>query len=88
MQIWKFKVPFNTDRVDMPEGAHILSANTQGDFLMVWARVDPEARRVSRIIRIYGTGHTIADVDVGLSLINTVFMGPLVIHVFDGGEVA
>ena len=87
MQVWKFRVAFNGSGVEMPKGAHILSADIRDDSLMVWARVDPEARTVTRRIPVYGTGYMLEDFDAELPLIATVFMGPLVLHVFDGGEV-
>ncbi len=86
MQIWKFEIPVHDFLVQMPKGAEILSAGVQGEQIMVWVRVNPDAKHVVRRLPIYGTGHEIEFRDSDLPLIDTVFMGPLVFHVFDGGE--
>ena len=88
MQIWKFNIPVYDFLVKMPIGARILSSGVQGDEIMVWALVDPDpsVEEVIRRLPVYGTGHEIAKSDQGLPFISTVFMGPLVFHVFDGGE--
>lgn len=86
MQVWKFEVPLNDFIVRMPRDARILSAGVQGQTIMVWAIVDPSNEQVSRRIPVYGTGHEISEGDKDLPLISTVFMGSLVFHVFDGGE--
>lgn len=85
MQVWKFEIPTKDFLVRMPRDARILSAGVQGNEIMVWAKVDPLADPIMRRLPVYGTGHEIDERDQGLPLIDTVFMGPLVFHVFDGG---
>ncbi len=90
-------------QVEMPKDAATISAGVQGErTFVVWALVDPDAPRVTRRFVVHGTGHPVLKevtetftagiqdhpVEVLASFINTVFMGPLVFHVFDLGEVA
>lgn len=58
--IWKFTLDI-TDLQDvaMPEGAEILTVQTQRNKICIWAVVDPEARIICRRFRIAGTGHAI-----------------------------
>ncbi len=74
-----------TDRqiVALPEGARILSVQTQGQRLRLWALVDADATPEAVEIAIRGTGHPIDDAEV-LEFIDTFQMndGQLVFHVF------
>lgn len=55
--IWKFRVPMeHVVRIEMPWGAELLTAQLQGDVPMLWAAVDPEAPRKTRVLTIIGTG--------------------------------
>ncbi len=88
-------------QIEMPEGAATISAGVQGMTFVVWALIDPDAPRVTRRFVVHGTGHPVLKevtetftagihdhpVEVLASFINTVFMGPLVFHVFELGEV-
>lgn len=71
-------------RIDMPESAQILSAQTQGPYesLAIWALVDPNAPLIARTFRIAGTGHPIEE---AVTFIDTVQLqdGSLVFHVFE-----
>jgi len=58
--IWKF--PITTDGVGrMPEGAEILSVQTQDGHPYLWALVNPSAPTEDRKFRLYGTGHHTPD---------------------------
>jgi hypothetical protein len=60
--IWKFPLKVTgIQQVEMPKGATILCADTQGDVLCLWAIVDPDADRENRQIAIVGTGHGMAE---------------------------
>jgi hypothetical protein len=61
----------------------ILSAGVQGDDIMVWAIHDHDAPE--RQVRIYamGTGHPFTATP-SACFIGTVFLGPLVFHIFAG----
>jgi hypothetical protein len=87
--IWKFTLRVADEQgVEMPEGAQILTVQNQGEWLILWAKVNPDARAVKRRIWVVGTGHPMPDV-FGLAYIGTVQQadGALVWHVFDGGQV-
>jgi len=60
-----FKYPLTvTDHqvISMPQGATILTVQTQREIPCIWAEVDPEEVRVTmRRFRIYGTGHDMPD---------------------------
>ena len=92
----------DVSQVEMPEGAAVISAGVQGErTFVVWALVDPDAPRATRRFVVHGTGHPVLQevtetftagiqghpVEVLASFINTIFIGPLVFHVFDLGEV-
>ena len=86
--IWKFGLdPADTQPVQMPQNARILSAGVQDNDFVVWAAVDPRAPTVARRFAIHGTGHAVQDDTAEGAFINTVFIGPLVFHIFDLGEV-
>jgi len=82
--IWKFPIEL-ADRQNllMPEGAEILSAQMQGQFLCLWALVNPEARKTVRTIAVNGTGHPIDDAErryIGTTQMNG---GTFIWHVFE-----
>lgn len=70
--------------VFMPTGADILSAQAQGDQLMLWAKVDTGLSHEARKIVIIGTGNPIETNLV--RYVGTVQMPnrQLVWHVFEG----
>lgn len=81
-----FKYPLEiTDEqvVEMPEGAKIISVQTQNNQVCLWAIVTPHNQLIKRGIRIYGTGHPIDREN--LEYIGTAIMenGNLVWHVFE-----
>jgi hypothetical protein len=85
MTIWKYPL-IVTDKqiVAMPAGAKILSVQTQGGVLCLWAMVSPSNPLTDRIIFIFGTGHQIEDAE-NLAFIGTfqVDGGRFVFHVFE-----
>ncbi len=80
--IFKYTL-FVTDEqeVGMPDGAHVLSAQMQGDQLCIWALVDSEARTVNRNVRIFGTGRPV-NIEGNWQFAGTVQEGPFVWHIF------
>lgn len=85
-----YKYPLEvTDRqdVEMPQGAKILSVQTQGEVVCLWALVDKQREIVRRKIRILGTGHEHEE-SYTSGYIGTTQQanGALVWHVFDEGE--
>jgi hypothetical protein len=87
-QDWRiFKYPLviaDKQVVVMPEMAEILSAQFQGDQLVLWVAVDPSRPLFRQSIEIHGTGNP-ADLR-GLRFIGTAQepSRPLVWHVFAG----
>ncbi len=85
--IWKFGLNRgDAVRIQMPQNARVLAAGVQGNDFVVWAVVDPSAPTVARRFAIRGTGHPVEPRTAEAAFINTVFMGPLVFHIFDLGE--
>lgn len=85
--IWKFDLRPWTIFIDIPQGATILSAGAQGGDVVVWARCNPNAPKVSRMVAALPTGSTIPPTYEGAAFVATVQMDDgLVFHVFDGGE--
>ena len=55
--IWKFVIPLqHAVKIDMPVNADLLTVQLQGDVPTLWASVDPEAQRATRVLTIIGTG--------------------------------
>ena len=87
-RIWKYTLSAQqVSTIKMPEGARILSTQTQGDDICVWAMVDvPDdgCTMVDRTFKVYGTGQPIDDGD-SLTFLGTVLMyaQALVFHVFE-----
>jgi hypothetical protein len=54
--IWKYTLAEVENDVEMPQGAQILTVASQFNEICVWARVDPEAPRVTRTFYVVGTG--------------------------------
>ena len=73
----------DTQTVEMPEGAKILTVQMQGQTLCLWALVDvePELPKQNREIEIIGTGNQI--IEAPRRYIATTQCGPWVWHVFE-----
>lgn len=60
--IWKFPLRIeDTQEIEMPAGARILTVQAQFGVPCLWALVRSESPRVRRTIRTIGTGHPISD---------------------------
>ena len=80
--IWKYRLDMmDTQNVLIPKEAELLSAQMQGDDLMLWALVNPDEPKRVRTIEIIGTGNPCANVK--RKHISTAQMGALVWHVFE-----
>ena len=84
--IYKYKLDSFGHKIKVPKGAKILSVGVQSGDIFIWALVDRYAEPIYRKIMIYGTGHN-ADTAINEKFIGTVFIGPLVFHIFDFGEI-
>ncbi len=82
--IWKFPLELVAEQdVEMPEDGRVLTIQTQGETLTLWALVDQTNKLAKRRIRLHGTGHPFAG-HQGVYLA-TVQNGPFVWHFFDMG---
>lgn len=82
--IHKYILPLpGTFTLDLPEGAQLLSFQSQYNQPTLWALVDPAAPLCPRSFRLYGTGHPISEPD--LTYIGTRLMedDSLVWHLFE-----
>jgi hypothetical protein len=81
-----YKYPFEvTDyfNLEMPQGAEILTVQTQGGERHMWALVDPVAPKELRAFRLAGTGHPINDLDLQYVATFQLKGGLLVFHLFE-----
>ncbi len=85
--IWKFSLDIvDRQKVAMPAHSHLLTAQFQGEQLMLWALVDLKQQSRNRIIRIYGTGRPCNEQTSEAYLTSVQEGSSLIWHVFDGGE--
>ena len=77
------KCEVSMPEVSMPEGAQILTVQTQQESPQLWALVDPDAKMCIRKFRICGTGHNVEETN--LLYINSFQLrgGSLVFHLFE-----
>jgi hypothetical protein len=83
--IWKFPLEVtDVQTVRMPRGARILCVQVQSGVPCLWAEVDPKAETELRTLRIYGTGHPMAEGEQRnyVGTFQLVGMG-LVFHVYE-----
>jgi hypothetical protein len=85
-KIYKYSLALtDTQFVELPLGAEILTVQMQGDRLCLWAMINtlPEAIKKNRRIEIIGTGNPVPTGD--LKYISTFQMmgGGLIFHVFE-----
>ncbi len=85
--IWKFpvKMPLedNLFSVEMPEGAQVLTIQTQARLAQMWALVDPASPLEERFFRLYGTGHHI-NAEMGCYVGSfQLAEGALIFHIFE-----
>ena len=83
-RIWKYMLHIaDHQTVNMPEGGKIIHFALQDDIPTIWVEVDPEAERVERKFRLFGTGHEFND--TGLIYIGSVtgHLGKFVWHLYE-----
>lgn len=87
--IYKYPLAFtDSQTIEMPRAAQILSVASQDGRLCLWAMVQPGATSSApRNIRIIGTGIPIADATAEqMEFIGTVVIRMYVWHVFEYGK--
>lgn len=85
-QVWKFKLPnpgSDDPWIEMPKDAVPLHVAAQDGIGYLWAKVNPEARKVRRYVPVYGTGWPI---DGYPTYLGTLHIEWTVWHVFFGIE--
>ena len=79
-----FKYSFNAGtrlEVDMPTGSTVVHVGEQNDDVTIWAQVESDNPKESRVFNIVGTGRIIP---TGLTrYLGTVLIGPYVWHVYE-----
>ena len=86
--IWKFPITVgDIVKIEMPLYAEILTIQSQFDEPMMWALVDPKQIKEIRYFEVFGTGHSVPDLDNDKKrkYINTfqVHGGSLIFHLFE-----
>lgn len=88
--VYKYELLPGAMRLDLPRGAELLHAGTQGRTAYLWALVDPDEPEASRMVFAQATGEPMPRAAVNADYVDTFTLssssGPLVFHVFDGGE--
>jgi len=86
-QIFKYALEItDTQSVAIPEGAEILTVQTQREIPCLWALVNPKLPSTERQIETFGTGHPVhVGIGVERRYIGTyqIQNGNLVFHVFE-----
>lgn len=72
-----------TQLVEMPEGAEILTAQIQFGEICLWAKVDTERSNTGRLIAIRATDQMIKSASIIETYIATVQHGAFVWHIFE-----
>lgn len=80
--IWKFEIQVqDRQTIQMPAGAHILTAQAQYDCICLWAEVEATNHLVNRHFEVIGTGSPVMD---GFGdYVATVQLPPYVWHVYE-----
>ncbi len=82
MVIWEYVLEItDTQVLEMPKGAEILSVANQRGKLCLWAACDPDKVPEQRTIEIVGTGNSA--IFCRRKFIGTVLQVPFVWHIFE-----
>ena len=89
--IWKFALEItDSQTIQMPCGAEVLTIQTQQEKPFIWALVNPQEEIVNYEFLMLGTEHPIDAADIKWGIHVGTFQihgGALVFHVFNMGEV-
>lgn len=78
--VYKYKIhTVESQVIDMPAGARILTAADQAGMFCLWALVDTNKGIVSRRIYIKGTGHVVPELS---EYVATIHQSGFVRHIF------
>lgn len=85
MTIFKYLLMVqDTQVINLPRGAEILTAQYQGSSLCIWAKLDESEPLEPRRIRVAGTGHVIPVEGHYIATVQQ-FNGNLIWHIFEEG---
>lgn len=86
--IWKYILETtDSQELIMPKGACVLTVQVQNNTPCLWALVNPNAEKESRIFETFGTGQPICcATDMQRNYIGTYQKHGLVLHVFESKE--
>ena len=60
--IWKYEIETTDEfELQMPQGGCILDLQIQRGVPCIWVEVDPSAEKITKVFRVFGTGHTIPE---------------------------
>lgn len=78
---YKYPIPHTNPKfsVILPEGWKFMRVNFQGPELMMWAEVEPDAKKDVVHFQCFGTGHDIPD---GFKYLTSFDQGPFVYHLY------
>lgn len=82
-RVYKYEIDKSIEKISMPFGAKILSAQIQKDKICLWAEVDTENETTQRAFIIFGTGHDINFKNDEISYLATVQQGIFVWHIYE-----
>jgi hypothetical protein len=84
--VHKYTVHSFTDGIRMQKGAELLAVGEQSGEVVLWAMVDPDAKKTTRVIRPVMTGEDVVDMTGGSHVGTVQRLDGIVVHVFDMGE--
>ena len=57
--IWKYELQVDRNEIEIPQGAAILSVQTQNERPCIWFELFADNPKETRVFEIFGTGHTL-----------------------------
>lgn len=82
--IYKYKLDFVTNEIEMPKGAEVLHAEVMSNALFIWARVNTKHKLKKRTFQVFATGQELVDYDnKHYHYIRTIIDGVLVWHLYE-----
>lgn len=84
--IWKYTLELDLPNlIMMPDGAEFISVQIQMGNICMWMQVNPDASRVSRLFRLFGTGWEINKDDLLSHALGTIQImnGMQIYHLYE-----
>jgi len=83
MKILKYTIPLTGCVLSIPRSSSFLSCQLQNNQIVVWYIVNVEKRPLIELtFTVIGTGHDVPEPLTYANFLQTIQMGPLVLHVF------